>query len=60
MDKAIRHYADDDGYYNGSEGLWTVCGLEWSRQPKGALVTDCPDCARLRQERISVVRAEWQ
>ena len=50
---------DVDGYYNGSEGRWTICGLEWTPQPTG-VVTDCGDCASLRQERISQATVEWR
>lgn len=60
MEQVIRHYADVDRYYNWSEGKWTICGLEWSRQPTGGLVTDCPECVRLRQERISEAMTEWR
>ncbi|WP_203911239.1 hypothetical protein [Rhizocola hellebori] len=58
MTQAIRHYADEDNYYNGSTGRWTICGLKWFRQPAG-VVADCPDCVKLRQERIDRAKAEW-
>lgn len=59
MNEAIRHYADEDSYYNGTEGRWTICGLEWSKQPEG-VVTDCPECVRLRRQRVVIVSAEWR
>ena len=60
MSEVIRHYADVDRYYNGSEGQWTICGLEWSRQPEGGVVTDCAECVKLRQQRIDKAMAEWR
>lgn len=58
-EQATRHYEDTRGYYNGSEGRWTICGEPWTDQPTG-LVTDCIECARLRRERPSSTTSEWR
>ncbi len=57
----IRHYKDTDGYYNGSEGTWTICGLEWRVRPKPpGDIEDCGECLTLRQQRIDAAMADWR
>lgn len=50
MSPAIRHLLDREGYFNGSDGAWTVCGIPWADQPTGVVI-DCPECLKLTRKR---------